>query len=42
MAVKRRQEIFEPMTMGHIRSHGFGDCDWHLWTLSSNRRGCCN
>ena len=27
MVVKQRQEIFEPMTMGHIQSHGFsGRC----------------
>jgi hypothetical protein len=25
MVVKRQQETFEPMTMGHIRSHGCRD-----------------
>ena len=27
MAVKQRQETSKSVTMGHIRSHGFGDCD---------------
>ena len=31
MVVKQRQETSKSVTMGHIRSHGFGDCDWHLW-----------
>jgi hypothetical protein len=34
MAIKRQQETFAPVTMGHIRSHGCRD--HHSATLNGN------